>query len=59
MSGSVASAKYQMLEISLVPCSMKLTVLGFEDDEIDPECVHEWDKMWEHLESPNLVIFNE
>lgn len=48
-----------MLEISLVPCNMKLTLLGFEDDEIDPDCVYDWKEMWDHFASPNLVIFNE
>jgi len=55
-----------MLEISLLPCQMSLTKLGFADDEISPDCkasasgvdMKESFKDFNNfLESPNFVIY--
>ena len=45
LQGTVESGIYSMLEISIVPCGMDLTVIQFEDPRINPECVHEWKEM--------------
>ena len=60
MYGSEAKARYSAVDISVVPCHLKETLIGRKIDNIPPNCNRDKDKLANYLTSSYnlLTLYN-
>ena len=56
MQGNENKRTYEILEILVLPCNMKLTLIGDTEDRIPDDCIADLDKQREYLGPLNLII---
>ena len=49
---------YQSLDIKYLPCNMRLTRLGGEEDRIPEDCTFDRDELMEYLGPLKLVVYH-
>ena len=57
VQGDWTAGAYSMLEVSVVPCMMKLTNIGFKDDQSHTDCDKTFTGLMKYLKSPNMVAY--
>ena len=57
--GSESTQEYAFLEISAVPCNLKLTLpyLGGTEDRISEDCVWDLEAQQDYIRPPNLIAY--